>query len=245
MQPLDGGPRQQQLIDARLAQTSELDERAVRLRYRRNPIENIQRVVFEYTTLCNLDCSHCRNGHVAPRTESRPEALMEAADVMVPLGVERFDFIGGEVTLYGNRWLDVVRHIARHEDAIASVITSGWFLGETKFRAAGAWYDDAEQYLRALKDAGLTHVIFSLDGEAEDHDRIREVPGLFNRVMDGFALVRDAGLEARVSLLVREDQPANWIADVSDRVYGDSPGMSVEDKIARLCRDRTNYVSNC
>ena len=40
---------------------------------------------------------------------------MEAADVMVPLGVERFDFIGGEVTLYGNRWLDVVRHIARHD----------------------------------------------------------------------------------------------------------------------------------
>ena len=162
-----------------------MTEETVRLRYARNPLENVQRVVFEYTTVCNLDCLHCRNGHLEAVSEKRPERLMAAVDALIPLGIRYFVFIGGEVTMYGRGWLDVVRHIAGHEGAASAVITSGWFLEQKDFKAAGRRYADDAEYLAHLRESGLDHVIFSLDGPEEMHDRWRQVPGLYRRIMAG------------------------------------------------------------
>ena len=166
--PDDGSPRAAQLVERGwLARDAgPIDRHALRLRYQRNPLEHVERVVFELTTLCNLACSHCRNGNLAPTTSGHTDRLLEVVDAMVPLGVRRFDFIGGEVTLYGRGWLDIVQRIREHPETTAAVVTSGWFLGERDFVAANRRYADADAYLRALADAGLTHVIFSLDGPA-------------------------------------------------------------------------------
>ena len=91
-----------------------LDE--VMLRYKRNPLEHLHRVTFEYTTLCNLSCSHCRNGNLVPVTERNLQSLKRTVDVVLPLGIRRFDFIGGEVLLYGMKWSELVRHIQGYSD---------------------------------------------------------------------------------------------------------------------------------
>lgn len=223
------------------------DQEAIELRYRRNPLENITRFVFEYTTVCNLNCDHCRNGHLAPATEGRPERLCEAVDLAIPLGIRRFDFIGGEVTLYGARWLQVVGHIRRYPGAIAAVVTSGWFLGERDFRAAGEGFADDEAFLRRLAAAGLTHVIFSLDGPAAMHDRGRGVPGLHDRVLGAFDRVRAAGLEPRVSLVISPAQGAAaipWMASVAEALHGMAPGTPLEEKLQKLQADELNYISH-
>lgn len=237
-------PQQRVLVERGLAQPSDLDARAAQLRYRRNPLENIERVVFEYTTLCNLNCLHCRNGHIPPATESRPSALNDVVDLMVPLNVKRFDFIGGEVMLYGRGWLDVVRHIRSHSGSIASVLTSGWFLGETRFRAAGVWYADDMEYLQALRAAGLTHVVFSLDGPPELHDQWRGVPGLYARILDGFAKAREAALCPQVSIVLRPGGGPFWLSDVVDRLYGLPANSSLEAKLELLIGGKMNYASN-
>jgi len=223
------------------------DHEAIELRYQRNPLEHVTRLVFEYTTVCNLNCDHCRNGHVAPATEGRPERLCEAVDLAIPMGVRRFDFIGGEVILYGARWLRVVEHIKKYPGAVAAVITSGWFWGERNFRAAGEFFADDEALLARLASAGVTHLVFSLDGPAEVHDRWRKVPGLHDRIVAGFDRVRAAGIEPRVSLVVNPalgDAVLPWMVSVAAALYRAAPGTSEQELLARLQGDGVNYISN-
>jgi hypothetical protein len=246
--PEDDTPELPALLSAGLMERvpDGTDPDAVRARYARNPLEHLSRVTFEYTTLCNLDCHHCRNGALEARTETRPEALRRVVDVAIPIGLTRFDFIGGEVTLYGRGWLDLVRYIRSRNGQHVSVLTSGWFLGETGFVAAGRRYADDGAYLTDLRESGLTHVVFSLDGPEEAHDRGRQVPGLYRRVLDGFSKARAAGLVPRVSLVLglgaTGDSMLDWLADVSSRLYGGT--LSGEDGPLRLLEDDHNYVSH-
>ncbi len=79
----------------------------VDLRYRRNPLEHIDRIIFEFTTCCNFNCNHCYNATVPRVIERDVAALQAAADDLLAIGLRRFDFIGGEVSKYGLGWLDL------------------------------------------------------------------------------------------------------------------------------------------
>ena len=83
----------------------------IQLRYRRNPFEHLEKAIFEFTSYCNFNCAHCYNAQVPRVTETNPKLLMEAADAFICMGIRRFDFVGGEVSRYGDGWLDVVEHI--------------------------------------------------------------------------------------------------------------------------------------
>jgi len=66
----------------------DLSEDALELRYRRNPLEYVNRVVFEYTSRCNLRCRHCYNGQVESCTETQPGLLRQSADAFLFMGVQ-------------------------------------------------------------------------------------------------------------------------------------------------------------
>ncbi len=243
-------PHQKELIKRGWAQHApdDLSASSIRLRYKRNPLEHVKRLVFEYTTLCQLNCLHCRNGHVKPTNTRRVDLLKEAVDLMLPLGIKRFDFIGGEVTLYGRDWLDVVEHISRHKESVTAVITSGWFLEETNFMAAAVRYKDDLEYLRALRDQGLTHVIFSVDGPEKMHDYWRQFPGLYQRILRGIPKVKEAGLKPRVSL-VQGNAIDPWELSrchlaLANALYTFEKDIPETARIQFLLADDMNYVSN-
>ena len=244
--PADGSELQLDLVRRGLAQTSELSREAVLLRYRRNPLEHLSRVVLEYTTACNFACVHCRNAGIPAVTEQRPPALCSAVDVLVPLGLRRYDFIGGEVTRFGTGWLSVVRHVRRHPSTLVSVLSNGWFLEQRDFTAAGERYRDDRAYLRALADAGVTHLTFSLDGPRSLHDKWRSSPGLYQRILGAFDRVVEARLVPAVSLVVNTPvltSPA-WLVEVARRLYGCARDADAEEPVAWMLRDPMNYVSN-
>lgn len=245
--PDDASPLLAELATRGLVEhATEIDPEAAQKRYDRNPLEHVSRVVFEYTTLCNLDCVHCRNHNLEARADADPAALRRVVDAALPIGVDRFDFIGGEVTLYGKGWLDLVSYARERGGAHASVITSGWFLGERDFLAAGKRYRDDHEYLEDLRARGLTHVVMSLDGPEEVHDRCRQVPGLYQRVIAGIEKTRAAGLIPRVSVVIGLGvSPAEglaWIGKLARLVYGD--GLDERAAASRLVADESNYVSN-
>jgi pyruvate-formate lyase-activating enzyme len=219
----------------------------LRLRYARNPLEHVERVVFEFTNVCNLDCQHCRNSNLEAVHERQPERLRRVVDAVVPLGVTRFDFIGGEVTLYGRGWLELVEYLRARGGDHAAVITSGWFLEQTDFLAAGRRYADDRAYFAELAARGVTHVVFSLDGVGPDHDRSRGVPGLYARVLAGFDRARAAGLQPRVSVVSDPRMTARgfveWLADLADRIYGPWEA-GPRARADRLLGDASNYASN-
>lgn len=220
----------------------------VKQRYKRNPLEHVERIVFEYTTLCQLNCLHCRNGHIKPVTEGRTDRLKAVVDRMIPLGVRRFDFIGGEVTLYGRGWLEVVEHIRGYAETTALVLTSGWFLEERDFFAAGARYSDDMAYLRALQARGVTHVVFSVDGPEDLHDRWRQVLGLYRRIVRGIAKVREAGLTPGVSVVISDAVTQHALGmcllELAEALYTFGPGDDADRRVRRLLNDPINYVSN-
>jgi MoaA/NifB/PqqE/SkfB family radical SAM enzyme len=245
----DQDPLYAQLVARKMAQREAmtLDEAQIELRYQRNPLENLRRVVFEYTTLCNLDCMHCRNSNLKATSETNPARLLAVVDAVLPLGIRRFDFIGGEVSLYGRGWLELSNQIRAKGGDHISLITSGWFLEEKNFRAAGRRYQDDIEYLTYIKEQGVTHVIFSLDGPEESHDLWRRTPGLYRRIMDGFEKVRQAGLTPRVSLVVQpqlgKPELIEWIASLAPKLYPDLTEKTAE-AANRILSDESNYASN-
>lgn len=117
--PAGQSPAEQELLTEGLIELvgAPADKDHISLRYQRNPFEHLTKIIFEYTTLCNFNCAHCYNTRVPRLTEAEPELLVQAADTFILMGIRRFDFIGGEVSLYGHGWLDVARQIrSRGED---------------------------------------------------------------------------------------------------------------------------------
>jgi sulfatase maturation enzyme AslB (radical SAM superfamily) len=219
------------------------------LRYQRNPFENLTKIIFEYTTLCNYDCAHCYNTRVPHQTETRPELLSQAAEIFLQMGIRRFDFVGGEVSRYGDGWLDLTRNIrARGDDIIISLFTNGWWLEQNNFQAADRQYADSWEYLADLKASGVSHVAFSLDGPAALHDLSRKQPGLHQRIMDGLRQVRQAGLEARVSLLIRPEWSSElveeFLAEPASIMYDLPSRMSANERALHLSLDPSNAISN-
>ncbi len=219
---------------------------AVALRYQRNPLEHVTRIVFEYTTHCNLACQHCYNAGVERATEQDINILKAAADVLLRIGIDRFDLIGGEVSRYGDGWLDLVRHIRDQGGRMVTLYTNGWWLEQHDLLAAGRHYADEAAYLDDLRKSGLTHVVFSLDGPEEEHDRSRGQPGLYRRVLAGIDRVRAAGLEPRVSLLIRDTLDKTvltaFLHRLAGRIYSFPPGTPVMEQVARLVNDPTNTL---
>ena len=220
-----------------------------RLRYRRNPFEHLTKIIFEFTTLCNFNCAHCYNTRVPRLREAQPELLVQAADTFLQMGIRRFDFIGGEVSRYGNGWLDVTRRIrSRGEDIVISLYTNGWLLDQSHFKAAGKEYADTWEYLADLKANGVSHVVFSLDGQGDLHDASRHHPGLYRRIMSGLAQVRQAGLEPRVSLLIRpewsDSQVEQFLAEPATIIYKLDPFSPANKRALHLSLDPTNAISH-
>lgn len=226
-----------------------IPEDETRLRYKRNPFEHITKVIFEFTTYCNFNCEHCYNGFVPRHTETDLHLLKDAAKTLLAMGVARFDFIGGEVSKYGNGWLELVHHIhSLKEKAQISLYTNGWWLDQQDFLAAGKTYADIWAYLADLKVHGVTHITFSLDGPGKLHDQSRHQPGLYERILKGLAQVKEAGLEARVSLLLRKEWDDDlfeyFLAEPATIIYDMDPDTPAGKRALRLHLDPFNAISN-
>lgn len=222
------------------------DEDAVRVMYRRNPLENVRRINYEITTQCNFTCAHCRNGGVADRIDTDVEDLVEAGRVFLSLGIRRYDFIGGEVSKYGNGWLnlsnllrDMDEESGWPEPLAITLYTNGWWLERKDIQAAGNHYPTEADYLAALKANGVSHVLFSIDGPEALHDNWRKHSGLFRRILNGLPRVISAGIQPRLSVVIRPGDDINHLKPFSDAIYGAHDGS-----LSELQDDSFNHFSN-
>lgn len=250
---------QNELLDRGLAEKLDNEEQfkavnhqdlieAVTLKYLRNPLENIECLVFELTTECNFKCRHCRNRGLPKITEERIHNLESVITTAHELGIRRFDFIGGEVTRYAPRWLSLVEQIRNFGDSTVAILTNGWFLDRKEFTIKGRSWPTDQHYLAELRDRGVTHVIFSLDGPETTHDWMRKSPGLYQKIIDGFEKVGKLGLKPRVSIVIGHHPQENrldWLADLSTKLYQlSSQNVDPEVRAQAILEDNTNYVSN-
>lgn len=136
-------------------------------------------VVWEITLACDLKCIHCgsRAGRKRPAELSTDECL-QVVEHLAELGTREISLIGGEAYLRSD-WTEIVRAIRSH-GIYCAIQTGGRNLTPKRLAAA--------------VEAGLQGIGVSLDGLKPLHDKVRGVPGSFERAVDTLKRVRAAGL---------------------------------------------------
>lgn len=132
----------------------------------------------ELTLACNLRCRHCASSAGNPRErELDLQEMLDLCDQFPPLLVQEVDFTGGE-PLMRSDWPRIAERLNMYSIPFR-MVTNGLLL---------------EENISALSDLGIATVGVSIDGLEETHDRIREKPGLFRKIISGIEAALDAGI---------------------------------------------------
>lgn len=176
-------------IAAKLAKIAEMEERG-----EVSPI-----IRLEKSYLCNFQCTHCSAEYYMDRhlknvlkvvDERRKMDLDDVRRISREadeLGLARFVITGGE-PLVMKDFDDVVAAIDPDKHYVITD-TNGWFLDDKK--------------ARHLKSIGVEKVQLSLDSYiADEHDKFRNKPGSYKRVMRAIDSSLDAGLNLILSTVL-------------------------------------------
>ncbi len=184
-----------------------------------SPIRILRMLFWETTVRCNLACAHCRrlesnDAGVADLSPSQGEALIDqlaelgrrqqrgegvppsnrgqdardtqgqdALATKVPMPV--LVFSGGEPLC--RRDLFSLMNRARQHGIILALATNGTIIDHEK--------------VQQIRDSGVARVSVSLDGAtAEVHDRMRQIPGAFDRALEGIRHLHDAGVPFQINV---------------------------------------------
>jgi radical SAM protein with 4Fe4S-binding SPASM domain len=136
-----------------------------------NQIEPIpQECVWELTLKCNLRCIHCGSAAGCSRkTELSTKEALSLADQLADEGCKVVGLSGGEPIMRPD-WDSIARRCSKRS-VEARLLTNGWAFNQDVAKRA--------------KDAGVSCVSFSIDGDEPTHDFLRAAPGSYQRVMKG------------------------------------------------------------
>lgn len=127
----------------------------------------LQEIDLNITNRCNLNCIHCAFASSITDNNELPFPVIKSiVDDAVTMGCRDIHLTGGEPTIH-RQFPSVLEYILR-SGVFCRLISNG------VTPAAN---------LRRWREMGLGHVLFSLDGLAANHDRIRGRLGLFNKTM--------------------------------------------------------------
>jgi MoaA/NifB/PqqE/SkfB family radical SAM enzyme len=137
---------------------------------------------------CNCRCMMCDIWRIGQTRQIRISDLEPHLDSIRRLKVQWVVFSGGEPQL--NRDFGKMAALLRAEGLRLTLLTAGLLL-EANAESIAGLVDD---------------IIVSIDGPAEIHDRIRGIPGAFQRLARGISAVRQqrAGIEISVRTTVQK-----------------------------------------
>ena len=154
--------------------------------------------LWELTLRCTMNCMHCGSSAGAARSkELTLDECLATADELAALGCKELTLIGGEMFLYSG-WEKIARHLS-DAGMLVNIMTNGYHM--------------REKHLEQIEYAGLTNVGISIDGMAENHNRIRRRP-------DGFAQVTRS-----LDLLREEEVPTGVVTSLLDFNFADLEPM--------------------
>ncbi|RMD81029.1 MAG: TIGR04053 family radical SAM/SPASM domain-containing protein [Candidatus Dadabacteria bacterium] len=144
-------------------------------------------VIWETTQACDLACKHCRAEAIPNRdprelTTDEGKALLEE---VARMGTPIFILSGGDPL--------------RRPD-LEELIRHGKTLGLRMGTIPAATPALTRERIRALADAGVDQVAFSLDGPTERiHDTFRGVEGSFAKTLEGVEFAHEAGIPVQIN----------------------------------------------
>jgi radical SAM protein with 4Fe4S-binding SPASM domain len=149
-------------------------------------------VSYAVTKACNLRCLHCHaEARDAMANELNLKEAMQAIDEMALLGTEALIFSGGEPLLRKEFILTLAEYCV-DVGIIPAMLTNGVLINHKV-----AW---------ELKDAGIMAVGIPLDSADPDcHDKLRNVPGTFEKAVKAVKACLDVDLEVVITTMALKD----------------------------------------
>lgn len=149
-----------------------------------NNLELSDRVYYEITNACNLNCIHCCNFSERVKTYLDVEEILKFHKKLAKLGIKDSVVTGGEPTLHKD-FEKLISDLCKEGSV---VITSNGI----------AW--DSDRYIKFLKENRKAFVQISLDGFSEKtYDNIRG-EGNFKRVIKNIHDIVEAGYSQQIGL---------------------------------------------
>ena len=135
---------------------------------------------------CNLRCSFC---DLWDKAESMPlDKAVALLDEAVAIGTKTLVITGGEPFAY-KPLFQLVRE-AKDRGLAVNITTNGTLI---------------ERRWDELADSGVNSLSISIDGLEETHERLRGVPGCFQKTLDGARKARQAGIPMSVYCTVTNE----------------------------------------
>ena len=136
---------------------------------------------YNVTGRCNMKCLFCE-WWKTDRPELPTKKALAAIDSVCSLGVPFFDLSGGEPLL--RKDLSALAKRAASHGCMVSMNTNGTLLNENR--------------LSEMANV-LDLVVVSLDGPKEVHDKIRGVPGTFDKAVEAISLLKSQGIKVGIN----------------------------------------------
>jgi MoaA/NifB/PqqE/SkfB family radical SAM enzyme len=143
-------------------------------------------MTFAVTYRCQCSCRHCSASHRLREgdRELTTEEAKRLIDESLDLGISIIAFTGGE-PLMRSDICDLIAHVDQRK-AMPILFTNGMLL--------------TDENVDRLADAGLYTLFVSIDSDtAQEHDRLRGVPGLFDKAVRGLKKMREKGVFVAIS----------------------------------------------
>ncbi len=135
--------------------------------------------------ICNANCSHCyeKYCHKDKAQSISTEDCKQIINQFTELGGYMIYFCSGEFLLREDA-LELIKY-CHDRKIMTSLTTNGLLLDKKK--------------IEDLKMVGLDVLNISLDSDiAEEHDRMRRVPGCFNKAVDGLRFAQEKGIRTQI-----------------------------------------------
>ncbi len=143
---------------------------------------NLHSVVWEITLKCNAKCLHCGSTAGLERNnELNTEEALRICDELAKIGCRKANLIGGELFLRPD-WQQIIKRLTGNGIEV-SIITNAIALNREK--------------IYTLKELDIKSLGISIDGgQAETHDHIRQIPGLFDKIFNLMPFIDNANLNS-------------------------------------------------
>ncbi|NIQ40346.1 MAG: heme b synthase [Proteobacteria bacterium] len=165
-------------------------------------MNTLRMIAWEITRQCNLSCIHCRASaeHGPYPGELTTSECLKLLDDTASFSNPVIILTGGEPLLRED-----IFQVARH----------GTEKGLRMVMAVNGTLVD-EKVAQKMQDAGIQRISVSIDGgTAESHDRFRQVPGAFERAIQGIRLAKKVGLEFQINTTITPEN-RHELSDILD-----------------------------
>ncbi len=137
------------------------------------------------TSRCNFRCEFCNIWRIKPDFQISQEQAERLIKELAELGLIYFSFSGGEPLVIPYIF-DLLAYAKQSGIIYTHIVSNGYLMDKNK--------------ANRLKEANVSEISFSLDGDQNIHDKIRGVNDAFNKVMEAMDYVKTYAPKTKIVL---------------------------------------------